>query len=324
MTAPTNDFVVFDPNSNNIETQANYLTDTKRTNGFPSGIVTSLLANKIWRQGTAMAAVIGQFIANTTGISVADDGTTTTNIASLVLANKGYSGANQRPITSNPSTTSITVAVGGSGGIWLGTTLTKTTAGAWVAGGNQPGMGTSLTIAASTWYFVFLAIINGQPDVFFDTSVTGAHAPTGTTTIVRVGSFATDSSVHILQFVQVENRFKYSLPLTYVNGTVPGVTTAINLTIGVPPLANIEAELCGGVQDPSGGVSIYVSPLSITDVAASVATGANTATGSPTNIFGGFSNVYVAVNGSQQLRYRVSSTTTAVWLTVTGYRDNFI
>ena len=52
---PTNDFLVWDPNSVNIEPQATYAADTARLNGVSSGTASSSLANKVWRQASAIA-----------------------------------------------------------------------------------------------------------------------------------------------------------------------------------------------------------------------------------------------------------------------------
>lgn len=326
MTAPTNDFVVFDPTSTNIDSQSTYVADTRKANGFTTGIVPSALCNKIWRQATALAAVIGQFIANSTGANVADDGTTATILTNLSNARKSFQGANLRPITSFGSTTTIAITSGGSGGIWLGTGITKSTAGSWVAGTGN-GMGTGLTITASNWYYVFLANINGQPDVFFDSSQTGAHAPSGTTTMVRIGSFFVDGSTHIVSFIQVANRFIWSTPFNILNAVVVGSTSATTQTMPteVPPIAGVEVEINSGGADGSQGVSCLVSPLSLPDVVPG-AGGADSFTwiGSPPNTFGGVAQIFVAVNASSQVRLRMGTTTGAVYLNVNGYRDPFI
>ncbi len=42
--------------------------------GFGSGVAKSEELNTVWRQGSTMAAVVGQFIADKTGQDVLDDG----------------------------------------------------------------------------------------------------------------------------------------------------------------------------------------------------------------------------------------------------------
>ncbi len=83
---PTNDFQIWDPNSVNIESQATYLTDTARLNGVSSGTASSSLANKVWRQASAIAAMIAQFIVNQTGQNAVDDGTDATLLANFTTA----------------------------------------------------------------------------------------------------------------------------------------------------------------------------------------------------------------------------------------------
>ena len=57
--------------------------------------------------------------------------------------------------------------------------FSKSTAGAWVAGAGNHGMGNGLTVAVSTWYNVCLANNGGTSDVWFDTSATCANRPSG-------------------------------------------------------------------------------------------------------------------------------------------------
>jgi hypothetical protein len=66
----SSDFLVFNPNQNNQESDSAYNGDSNRANGFPSGvggagvIVLSLLLNKALNQSSVMAAALGQFGAN--------------------------------------------------------------------------------------------------------------------------------------------------------------------------------------------------------------------------------------------------------------------
>ena len=106
-----------------------------------------------------------------------------------------------------------------------GTAFTKSTAGSWAAGSGGNGMGTGLTIAASTWYHVF-AIINAAAfDVYFDTSVTAANKPASTTAFRYIGSFRTDGSSHILAFTQYGQKFTWTSQILSLNtGTAASAT----------------------------------------------------------------------------------------------------
>jgi hypothetical protein len=97
-----------------------------------------------------------------------------------------------------------------SGAVWITTTATfyASTGGAWTAGAGTSSapvnkMGTGLTVAAGTWYHVFAIVNGGAPDFYFDTSVTAANAPSGTTAHRRIGSVLTTSSSQIVGFAQV-------------------------------------------------------------------------------------------------------------------------
>ena len=115
------------------------------------------------------------------------------------------------------STTTMTVAAGqamssdGTTMMFLASAMTKSTAGTWVAGNNQNGMGTGLTIANTTWYYVFEILNAGAIDIYFDTSVTAANAPAGTTKSRRIGSFLTNGSAQIVSFIQNGNRFDWAV-----------------------------------------------------------------------------------------------------------------
>jgi collagen triple helix repeat protein len=78
-----------------------------------------------------------------------------------------------------------------------GTSFIKTLA-AFAAGTGNGGMGTGLTVAASTWYFPFAAIIGGRFDIFFDTTPIPTHAPPSTTAYRRLRPIKTDGSSNIL------------------------------------------------------------------------------------------------------------------------------
>jgi len=120
--------------------------------------------------------------------------------------------------------------------------LSKTTAASWFPG-NNGGMGTGLSVTASTWYHVFAIINGGNHDVYFDTSLTAANKPAGTTAFRYIGSIKTDASGHILPFYQVGQRFSWVTPPSDLNnytgnsiGTVtlstpPGIVTHPILTI---------------------------------------------------------------------------------------------
>lgn len=70
----TNDFIGFASSGNaNIMSQADYAAAAEQSSGVQPGMASSRLANKAWRQGANMAAVIGELIKNH-GINALDNG----------------------------------------------------------------------------------------------------------------------------------------------------------------------------------------------------------------------------------------------------------
>lgn len=82
-----NDFLVFGGSAGaNVIPQVTYSGLAARTSGFQAGVANSAQLNKVWRQSSIMAAVLGQFIADITGLDSVDDGTTATLLANLKAA----------------------------------------------------------------------------------------------------------------------------------------------------------------------------------------------------------------------------------------------
>ena len=93
---PTVDFLpVATAGGNNADSQANYAGSGYQTLGFQTGLANPAQVNKALRQGTMMAAALANFIANTLGSNVLDDG----NLAALVtlVTNAITAGAGSAP-----------------------------------------------------------------------------------------------------------------------------------------------------------------------------------------------------------------------------------
>lgn len=78
---PTNDFLPFatDPAAN-VVSQGSYAAMAARAGGYQAGLAQSPQLNKTWRQASAIAAMLGQFIVDYGNLDALDDG----NIANLV------------------------------------------------------------------------------------------------------------------------------------------------------------------------------------------------------------------------------------------------
>jgi hypothetical protein len=60
--AGSNNFVVFNEDFANAESDATYLANTSRLNGLTTGIASTVMHNKLFRQLSTMTAAIGEFI----------------------------------------------------------------------------------------------------------------------------------------------------------------------------------------------------------------------------------------------------------------------
>ena len=126
--------------------------------------------------------------------------------------------------------------------------FTKSTGGAWAAGTGHNGMGTGITVAASTWYHVCAIINGGAADVEIDTSATCANAPAGTTASRRIGSIRTDSSAHITAFTQNGDEFLWLNPPVDLSSVITGTTT---FAVSVPTGVKVNALFSGNYVNPN-------------------------------------------------------------------------
>lgn len=70
-----NEFLPFGTAANaNVLPNANYLALPARSAGFSSGVAKSEQLNTVWRQASVMSSALGQFIADSTGKDVLDNG----------------------------------------------------------------------------------------------------------------------------------------------------------------------------------------------------------------------------------------------------------
>lgn len=72
---PKNEFLPFGTAANaNVLPNADYLALPARSAGFSSGVAKSEQLNTVWRQASVMSSALGQFIADSTGKDVLDNG----------------------------------------------------------------------------------------------------------------------------------------------------------------------------------------------------------------------------------------------------------
>lgn len=189
--------------------------------------------------------------------------------------------------------------------------FTKTTGTPFVAGSGNAGMGVGLTVTANTWYHVHAIIRSGAPDVYFDTSVSAANAPAGTTAYRRIGSVFVNASVQILRFYQFGDDFYWAADLNSVSVSNLS-TTPTAYGVSVPPGVRVVAHLRGAASAPSGFVVTIYEDFKTSAVGASLTA---LATVSAAGHF------LIMTNTSQQVVAVSSVASTTFSLTVTGWTD---
>lgn len=84
---PVNNFKAFSTANNaNVLSQADYEVLAALGGGFTAGKASSAQINKVLRQASVISSVLAQFIANSSGNDVLDNGDTATILANLLLA----------------------------------------------------------------------------------------------------------------------------------------------------------------------------------------------------------------------------------------------
>lgn len=139
----TNNFKPFGIGADaNVTAQADYEALAALLSGFQSGKASSAQVNKAIRQGTVMASVLAQFIANASGNDVLDNGDTATIITNFIAALKANGANDFLQKTNNLSeikSTGTTAQASARTNLGLGNsaTLNTGTAAGTVATGND-------------------------------------------------------------------------------------------------------------------------------------------------------------------------------------------
>jgi hypothetical protein len=120
--------------------------------------------------------------------------------------------------------------------------FTKNCNAAWAVGSGNGALDAGSSLAASTWYHAFLIqrTDTNVVDVLISTSLSPAM-PTNYTKKRRIGSIWTDSSAHIVPFIQLGDQFLWQKIYTELsNGGLASAFSAITLA-SVPPGVKVEA-----------------------------------------------------------------------------------
>ncbi len=238
-------------------------------------------------------------------------------LAGLGLSNDGTSPQTVLDIAAGQAVNSTNAAY-----LSLTSAWTKSTA-SWVQGTANGGLDTG-TIAATTWYHVFVIGQAGGAgaDVLFSLSPSAPTLPTGYTLFRRIGSFLTDGSAHILAFTQDGDYFRWSASVLDVDTTNPG-TSAVTALLTVPTGVNVQALLDVQRTDSAASGYVYVSDLSATDEAPSSTAAPLGSMGNAVAGSQAVGNLIVRTNTSAQVRYRCQSadSNTVIRIATLGWWD---
>lgn len=282
-------------------------------------------ANQFVKQTSAggaltVAAILAADLPLATSAAVGAVLLPTNYIGGLTLSNDGGTPNSVLDIAAGVATDSTNAVL-----ISLGA-FTKSTAGAWAAGSGSNGMGNGLTIANSTWYHVILANNNGTPDIYFDTSASGANRPAGIsdTKVRRIGSFRTDGSAHIMAFKQIGNDFIWNVLVTVepnINATTPPATATLVTLSYVPTGVQVIARFRGAYVPAAAENILFQAPDETSSVAAAVAGNSDFyVTNSGATVNGQF-NLHVRTNTSAQVRWSASANSGTAYAVAYGWGD---
>lgn len=205
----------------------------------------------------------------------------------------------------------------------VATALTKRLDANWVAGNNQGGFPSALTLSANTWYHLFIIkdVTNDLVDCGFDTSLTAANLLTDAsdyTKYRRIASLKTDVSSNWPAFIQSGRDFSLGARATDIAETAPPTTVTATTFGSVPDGIKVKAKLNVQFRATRGtttnGITTCHLMLSDGNLAAGIAAGgvsgdlsANTlayylaATNQGTDDGGVVTEVNIWTNTSQQI-----------------------
>ena len=206
----------------------------------------------------------------------------------------------------------------------LSSETTKQIDAAWSVGDDAGGM-LSGSVAADTWYHVFLIRRSdtGVVDAGFYTALDPSGVlPTNYDQYRRIGSVLTDGSANIIGFSQVGDEFLWDDPPLDIDVSNPG-TSAVLRTLSVPPDVKVWANFT--FRHFSSGVNIesYFSAPDVDDEAPSDSAGPLSDGNSSTGYAWVHNHSPVRTNTSGQVRSRItnSDANTSLRMVTRGWID---
>jgi hypothetical protein len=242
-----------------------------------SGGAFNAAGNIIGGNGSAGVVIVTEYI----GIPQGSPGVLPKQLSGLTLANDATTPATVLDIDvgsacSDDNTTMMVLSAAS-----FTKAFTASNAG-WAPGSGAGGLDSAAagagSLAASTWYHVFLIFnpTTSTTDVLVSTSATAPTMPTSYTKKRRIGSINTNASSQIIAFSQLGDKFLWRTPVqNYSAITLPTAVTALVLSVplGIQTEAQITAYLNAaaavyltiwpsdqtgaGVNIPPGNITIY-------------------------------------------------------------------
>lgn len=318
--AGNNDFLEFAdaPAGANVMNQATYAALSYLTTGVVVGLSDPTQVNKTWRQATAIAGLIGRFIA-AQNFNANDDGLPANLLTAFQSALTAFLRATDSAILSfrnltasapgGGKTISVTAdeinaetALGGS--VFKKGSFSVTFNGA-TTGANGMDTGATPTSGDLFLYAIFnpttvtwalLGTTAGAGAEIYG----GANMPAGYTASQLVGSYKTDGSGNILAFTQFDRQIWIALAVALSSGAATTPTS-----VSISALVPVNAKTISGTIT-SGGAGLTIQATSTTALGLQ-ATGA-----SSTSPFAAF-----LLKTAQTLFYFVGSSTGSISLS--GY-----
>jgi hypothetical protein len=201
----------------------------------------------------------------------------------------------------------------------LGSAYTKTTS-AWALGTGNGAMDTG-TVAASTWYHVYLI---QRPDtlvtdVLFSLNVSAPTMPANYTRKRRVGSMKTNGSSQWVKFLQIGDEFLWDAMGS--DFSTAALTTSA-LTIGpanVPTGVKVDARIRGYFLHASAATALLLTSFDESDQAVDVhfATAQISVAAQAVNFV-----AQIRTDTSAQMRARSNAASSTLWFAAYGWRDD--
>jgi hypothetical protein len=277
-------------------------------------------------RGLPAGGTTGQVLSKNTATNY-DTGWTTPSAAGGVLYN--YLGG---LTLSYVNTTTFGIATGAATSDDNTTLMTLTlaytkTRAAWAVGSGNGALDTG-TIAANTWYHIYLIerTDTGVVDVLMSLSASAPTMPASYNVKRRIGSIRTIAASNLMQFTQVGDQFIINPPVFDGGSAAGGISIPITTTLitlsyvpsGIQTVAFFEAFL---TADPSGSVQLEIWSPDSAFLSGSF------------NLWGyasggtGAADFNVRTNTSRQIAIRAyvavaGSASYGVWFVTKGWTDN--